>query len=204
MSDHKRPQTHIRWVCEQCEYDTARPRPESPTELMSEAESDTCPQCGDSTHYFPFPLIHTKIQMDLHDGSLNGFERATRSGETIEDALNGHEVGTELAERDGFTAPADRASRCMCDWCNTSIEAGESVTAYAYRHPDHEDPDGWALHELYCERCDVAKLLLGGEVTDDVLVHAHISEWGDMLTIEDTAVIDRQRMGESLYFAPEE
>lgn len=203
-TDTKTPQTHIRWLCSECEYEDTRERPSSVMKLKSEVEASTCPQCDGSSTFVPFPFLHNKIQKSRSDGQLANVQPTTVSGETVEDALNGHEVGTHLSQGHQMVDPPDDPHACVCDWCESAIYPDETATAFAYRHPKHDDPDGWTLYELYCEECDVASLLLGGSLTDDVIVHGHISQWGYMFTLTDTAVIHRRRIGESIELTPQQ
>lgn len=201
-TEHKSPQTHIRWICSNCDFETARSRPGSHHELENEEKSESCPQCGKSSPYAPYPAIHDVIQMQRVNGVLPEGDDTTVTGESVEDALNGYEIGPEMARRDPSIHDSEAPSECHCDWCGDMIHEGDSVTAYAFERatPPDEPRDGWGLHEVYCENCDVSELLLGGVATDDVVVHGFIERWGDMYTLEDTVVIDRKDMGEDVDF----
>lgn len=193
--DAPSPHDVMRWSCQNCETDQFYDRPDSLTELQDEMDDRVCPVCG-ADEFNPAVAVMTQLFRMMNETGNLLFTGTP--GEDPTEALDQTEVGTHISQGHPILDPPEDPHSCVCDWCGDEMDAGQMITAMAFRHPETDQPDTWVLYELYCDDCDIDRLLYGSVFSHDVLLHGFLDQHGEMYTVTDLAVIEESPPGEKI------
>lgn len=181
----------MRWFCAACETWDDHPWPTSYEAVQSQLDEYACGTCGATDVFLPWRMAFTEMQLSVAEDNR---EMPGEHGETVAEALDESELGT-AGDPEARLEYEDNT--CVCDRCDAVVDPGTYVTGYAFQNPKIHDEDEWVLFEIYCEECDISTLIMGSDVTIDVLVHARVDEWGELYMFADVAEIERVGTGDS-------